>query len=382
MAHVGEWTGLPLGEFVALARGTAPESAGSCPALDRLVAALHDSPDAQALLAPGTDAAGVIEHLRSEPGSVGSATVAYLDTVGYRLVDSLDAGSPYALEVPEVLVEGIRIATESGAPVSSDASETELARLRDLVPASRRDAFDELLAEARITSSIRDERGLYSDVWAGGIARRAILVAGSRLVDAGRLEDASHLTEAGYAEIRSLIAEMDGPSAAELAERARFRASYSASDAPPFLGPPPKPPAPLDGLPPAAARGMRAIGTAIDALLGSSEAESETTIVRGMGASAGVCTGTARLVREPAEFSRLERGDVLVSSSTTESINVVLPVIGALVTDSGGLLSHAALVGREFGIPAVVGCGDATVRIADGAKVRVDGTTGEVVLLR
>ena len=58
----------------------------------------------------------------------------------------------------------------------------------------------------------------------------------------------------------------------------------------------------------------------------------------------------------------------------------MLPLLGALVTDSGGLLSHAAIVSREYGIPGVVGCRDATALIADGARVRVDGTAGEVVV--
>jgi pyruvate,water dikinase len=126
---------------------------------------------------------------------------------------------------------------------------------------------------------------------------------------------------------------------------------------------------------------MRAVGTAIHALFGGSEVESEATVVRGIGASPGVVTGTARLIRGPSEFDRLQRGDVLVTTSTTESFNIVVPSLGAIVTDSGGLLSHAAIVSREFGIPAVVGCGDATALIADGAQVCVDGTSGEVAVL-
>ncbi len=381
IAHVAEWTGHPLGEFLALTRGSAPESAGSFPELDRLAAVIHESPRARALLESDVDAADIVERLRSEPGEVGAAAVAYLDTVGYRLLDSLDTGDPYALEVPEVLVEGIRLAVDAGPPVSSYASEEEVARVRDLVPASKRDAFDELLAEARLTSRLRDERGLYSEVWAGGITRRAILTAAARLAAEGRVHEPAHLVEAGYDEMCSVIRGVDGPSADELAGRARYRATYRASEAPPFLGPAPEPPPPLDGLPPAAARAMRAIGSAIDALFASSDAESEAAVVRGIGASPGVYTGTARLVGGPAQFGRLRRGDVLVTATTTESFNIVLPLLGAIVTDSGGLLSHAAIVSREYGIPGVVGCRDATALIADGAGVRVDGTAGEVVVL-
>ncbi len=381
MAHVFEWTGLAVGEFLALVRGTSPESAGSFPQLDRLVEAIRASAEAKALLASDAAAGEVLERLARMPGAVGGSAVAYLEIVAYRLLDSLDLGDPCAFEVPHVLVSGIRFAVESGAPASSVPSEEEVARVRDRVPAPWRNDFDELLGEARFTSRLRDERGLYSEVWAGGITRRALLAAGARAVEQGRLAEAAHLLEGTYAEIRAFIGG-GGPSADELAARAKYRATHDASAVPPFLGPAPEPPPSLAGLPPAVARAMRAVGTAIHALFAVSEAESEPTVVRGIGASPGLYEGTARLVRSPAEFHRLQRGDVLVTATTTESFNIVLPLLGAIVTDSGGLLSHAAIVSREYGIPGVVGCRDATGLIADGTRVAVDGTTGEVVVRR
>ena len=203
------------------------------------------------MLGSDADAADILDRLRSQPGEVGSAAVAYLDIVSYRLLDSLDTGDPYALEVPEVLVNGIRLAVDTGAPASSEASDEEVARVRARVPAEHRDAFDALLAEARLTSKLRDERGLYSEVWAGGITRRAILAAGERLAGSGRIGEPAHLVEAGYEEMRALMRGLDGPSAEELAGRASYRATYRVGAAPPWLGAPPQPPPPLDGLPPA-----------------------------------------------------------------------------------------------------------------------------------
>ena len=83
----------------------------------------------------------------------------------------------------------------------------------------------------------------------------------------------------------------------------------------------------------------------------------------------------------PADFHRLRPGDVLVTRTTSPTYNVVLPLLGAIVTDRGGALSHAAIVSREFGIPGVVGCRDATTRIRDGARVRVDGLSGTCELV-
>jgi len=119
----------------------------------------------------------------------------------------------------------------------------------------------------------------------------------------------------------------------------------------------------------------------LGSLFGSSEAEHEEHLLRGLAASPGVYEGPARRVSGPSEFGRIVQGDVLVTQATTEAFNILLPLLGAIVTDSGGLLSHSAIVAREYGIPGVVGTREATERIADGTRVRVDGGAGEVAVL-
>jgi pyruvate,water dikinase len=126
---------------------------------------------------------------------------------------------------------------------------------------------------------------------------------------------------------------------------------------------------------------MRAIGISLAHLFGSSEAEHEENLLRGLAASRGVYEGPARLVTGPSEFDRIVKGDVLVTQSTSEAFNILLPLLGAIVTDSGGLLSHSAIVAREYGIPGVVGTREATERVPDGTLVRVDGDAGEVTVL-
>jgi pyruvate,water dikinase len=126
---------------------------------------------------------------------------------------------------------------------------------------------------------------------------------------------------------------------------------------------------------------MTAMGIAMGELFGSSEAEHTDDMLRGLAASQGVYEGPARLIAGPSEFGRIVQGDILVTPATTEAFNILLPLLGAIVTDSGGLLSHSAIVAREYGIPGVVGTREATERIADGARLRVDGTAGEVTLL-
>jgi rifampicin phosphotransferase len=228
---------------------------------------------------------------------------------------------------------------------------------------------------------LRDERGVYSDIWASGLMRRAALAAGRRVTRRGRIAIPQHMLEAGLDEMCALVAGTGGPSAGELAMRAEYRAGYTAKDAPPFLGPPPPPPPDLAALPPSVGRLMRATFIALDQVFGSSDAQHEEKILYGLAASKGIYEGPARRVSGPSEFGRIVKGDVLVTESTTEAFNILLPLLGGIVTDNGGLLSHAAIVSREYGIPGVVGTREATERIANGVLVRVDGDAGEVTVL-
>ena len=103
--------------------------------------------------------------------------------------------------------------------------------------------------------------------------------------------------------------------------------------------------------------------------------------VRGTGASAGVARGTARVVLDQATFGAVQPGDIIVCTSSNPSWIPLFAIAGGLVTDTGGVLSHAGVVAREFGLPAVVGTQDGTTRIADGRLVELDGSTGIVRLL-
>jgi phosphohistidine swiveling domain-containing protein len=379
LAHVGDWTGLPPSELLGLMRGASPVSAGASAELERLIAAVGADPRARELLASDGDPGATLDALRSVDGEAGAAMTAYLDLVGNRLLDGFDISEPTALEMPDQLLEAIRRAVTTGA--DDTGTEARIADVRSQVPAEHQAEFDALLDEARLLYRLRDERGVYSDIWASGIMRRAVLAAGRRVAASGRILAPEHLLDAGFDEMCSLLEGGDAPPADELAARAEYRATRTAKDAPATLGPPPPPPPDPSSLPPAVARLMRATIIALGALFGSSEAQHDTDLLRGLAASPGIYEGPARLVSGPAEFNRIVQGDILVTVSTSEAFNILLPLLGAIVTDSGGLLSHSAIVAREYGIPGVVGTRDATERISDGARVRVDGNAGEVIVL-
>lgn len=380
LAHVGDWTDVPPAELLGLMRGTAPVSAGASAELERLIAAFETDARARELLASDDDPGQVLAALRALDGEAGEAVSGYLELVGYRLLDGFDISEPYALAMPDALVRAIRIAV-AGRDLEGADVETAVADIRGKVPEQHRAEFDELLGEARLTYRLRDERGVFSDIWASGLMRRAVLEAGRRVAERGQIHEPVHLIDAGFDEMCSLVADGSGPSADELAARATERTTRDPKAAPRSLGDPPPPPPDASGLPPDVARLMRATGIALGHLFGSSEAEHDEQVLRGLAASPGIYEGPARLIAGPSEFDRIVTGDVLVTQSTTEAFNILLPLLGAIVTDSGGLLSHSAIVAREYGIPGVVGTREATGRIADGVRVRVDGDAGEVTVV-
>ncbi len=380
LAHAEDWTGLPRAELLGLMRGSASVSAGGSAELERLVTAIGNEPSALKLLHSKDDASHVLTALRCLEGEPGLSVSGYLDLVGYRPLDGFDISEPAALEMPDALLRAIQAAV-AGRETDRSGVEDRIADVRRKVPEPHRSEFDELLGEARLTYRLRDERGIYSDIWASGLMRRAVLAGGRRLAGSGRIHDAEHLVDASLVEMCSLVSASEGPSADELANRFEYRSSHTAKDAPAHLGPPPPAPPDPSRLPPTVARLMRATSIALGEVFGSSEAVNEENLLRGLAASRGVYEGPARRISGPSEFGRILQGDVLVTEATSEAFNILLPLLGAIVTDNGGLLSHSAIVAREYGIPGVVGTREATERIPDGTRVRVDGDAGEVTVL-
>ena len=111
------------------------------------------------------------------------------------------------------------------------------------------------------------------------------------------------------------------------------------------------------------------------------DGEDNPNEIKGFAASSGVVEGTARVVKSVQEIARLQQGDILVCQVTNPTWAPVFQKIAAAVSDIGGSMSHAAIVAREYGLPAVVGTGKATSRIPDGARIRVDGARGLVTIL-
>ena len=159
LAHVMQWTGAQPAELLGLMRGASAVSAGGSQELERLKAAFAADPAAREALASDADPAQVLATLRALPGESGAAVSGYLDLVGNRLLDGFDIAEPTALEMPDALLRAIRIALSGDERAASDVDE-QIAAVRARVPAEHHAEFDDMLAEARLTYRLRDERGV------------------------------------------------------------------------------------------------------------------------------------------------------------------------------------------------------------------------------
>jgi rifampicin phosphotransferase len=388
-----EWTGMSPGELLQTMRGLSPVSAGALDELTELRRALVETPDALTVVRSGGSDAGVLEQLLARTDRVGAAARAYLDVVGLRILGGYDVADRHAREHPELIMRVIRASLEGEDARRRDAAAQSLARIRERVPERHREEFDVMLAEAQSVYRVRDERVFHGDMMASGIARRAILAAGDRLVAQGRALHPEDLVDATPDEIVALLQGRPGPSAEELAERARWRRDTPISVAPHNLGFAPSPPPPPEWLPRAAGR-LQQITALVMSLLfdvhkskvqGVQEVqevqggqEVQEAPLKGFAVSSGVYEGPVRVIRDVEELPLVQKGEVLVAPSTGSAFNVVLPLIGALVTERGGVLSHAAIVSREYGLPGIVGCVGAATKLKTGTRVRVDGDKGEV----
>ena len=111
------------------------------------------------------------------------------------------------------------------------------------------------------------------------------------------------------------------------------------------------------------------------------QSEQSADGLTGLAASPGIAEGPARVISGPDQLHEIQEGEILVATVTAPSWGPVFGKIKAAVTDIGGMMSHAAIVCREYGLPAVTGTGSATTAISTGTRLRVDGSTGKVTIL-
>ncbi|MFD5813085.1 rifamycin-inactivating phosphotransferase [Streptomyces sp. NPDC127038] len=296
------------------------------------------------------------------------AVEAYLDRYGMRCVGEIDITRPRWRERPGTLVpvilDNVRNFEpgaaarrfEQGRRKAAAKEQDVLARLRELPDGDRRaDAAKRMIDQVRAFAGYR-EYPKYGIVSRSFVYKRALLEEAGRLARAGVLREAEDVFYLTFQEFQD-VARTNRVDEGLLARRKDAFRSYEA------LTPP---------------RVLTSDGEAVDGAYRRDDAPAGALV--GLPVSAGTVEGRARVILDMADAD-LEEGDILVTPFTDPSWSPLFVAVAGLVTEVGGLMTHGAVIAREYGLPAVVGVDRATRRIRDGQRIRVHGTDGYVEIL-
>jgi pyruvate,water dikinase len=232
--------------------------------------------------------------------------------------------------------------------------------------------FESMLAAAQQATIISEDHNYYIDYGAIYQVRQVILEFGRRFARAGVIGEPQDIFMLTPEELRGtagnvLRSDRHTLVAARMTKMEHFRTIAP----PPALGTRPSAPLPDDPL-------SRTIGKFFGAPPSEPQPIGNTLVLQGGSGSPGKIRGIARVILSLADAGRLAPGEILVAPTTAPAWTPLFATAAAIVTDTGGVLSHSAVVAREYRIPAVVGAGGATTVIEDGALIEVDGDNGVV----
>ena len=289
-----------------------------------------------------------------------------------RYIDMINKGQSIERPTERLKAERERIIAEYRALLTSD---------------EERGAFDQMLGLCHLVFPFVEDHKFYCEHWFTTIWFNKLREFGALLARWGVIADAEdffhlHHTEADLALQEVSLAWASGGVPAGrgywkpiLKERKRIWEKLKDWSPPPALGP-----IPDDIADPALQMLWGITSETISAWARKPDAADEHEL-HGFAASPGVAEGVARVLKSANDIGLMQEGEILVCPVTNPSWGPVFGKIRATVSDIGGTMSHAAIVAREYGMPAVVGTGGATKRIKTGQRVRVDGNTGVVTIL-
>jgi pyruvate,water dikinase len=301
----------------------------------------------------------------------------FLAQFGMRSDTVQELGDPSWIEDPTVAFDSLkgymRQDTDPDVQHHKQAAERERLVAEALTklasqPPEVQGKFAALLAGAQNCSRLQEDHNYWIDQRSLHEVRQLCLEFGRRLVAAGRLARPDDALYIDVPELREAIAGADFRKV--VAERRAEMDRWSKVTPAPMIGtdygPPPDNPI------------TKALGRFFGTPVEQTEKPAE---IKGNAGSAGTVRGTARVIISIADAHRLQEGEILVTATTSPPWTPLFAIAGGIVTDTGGPLSHCAIVAREYGIPAVVGAAGATAFVKDGQTIEIDGRSGLVRLI-
>jgi len=301
----------------------------------------------------------------TEPTASSAGVAEFLHTFGHRAPDrEVDLGLPRLADDPTYVVElidgylrsGALTSFETGAEQARTAAAALVSDVRRTKGPLRAAVLANLLSRHRELGGLR-ERPKFDMVRAMAPGRRTLKRCAATLVDRGLLDDVDDVFFIDGDDVRATLAgRRRDLRACARANRRTFRRELSRRLVPRVLT--------SDG----------------EVVYGSRVPAESGNVLVGTPLSPGMHEGVVRILDSPVG-AKLRPGEILVAASTDPGWTPLFLIAGALVMEVGGVVSHGALVAREYGIPALAGIADAMTRLHTGQRVRVDGTAGTITLL-
>ncbi len=294
-------------------------------------------------------------------------SIPYAALIGH--ISALNAGEQIDRPTEEIVRERDRLASEYGALLDEES----------------RTSFNDLLSLSRMVFPYVEEHKFFCDYWFLTRWWNKIREFGALLTRNGFLEDVEDVFQLSRYEVGSALDELVltwatggvalGPKhwPPIVARRKEILKKLGEWTPPPAIGVTPE--AVTDPMT------IMLWGVTTERVQEWARQQEGGSVLNGAAASPGVVEGVARVVRSPDQIGDVRDGEILVCGSTSPAWAPIFSKIRATVTDVGGVMSHAAIVAREYGLPAVVGTGRATSEIRTGQMIRVDGTEGTVTLV-
>jgi pyruvate,water dikinase len=384
-----ELLGWDAGKAMDLVSGTSYKSTEPARRLKELADMSKSKSDVLRLLEHRDDK--TIDRLSAADDEFAKAFSAYLHEYGCRATGHTTLGAPTLAEQPELLLGMVAGQIESGYDPEADYDANARRRAETLAEAEAILA-DQPYAVSRLRRvverggkayPVREDNEFFCFSSPLALLRYTALEMGRRLAERGVIDSSGDVLYLEIGEVKNALAR--GGDYRQLVLRRKGEWAWAKQHpGPPHYGEPPDGPPSFDFLPAEARTLMESQIWNNEVIMAFGESsrslDASDSTLTGIAASRGEYTGTVRVVMGEREFDKIKPGDVVVCPITSPVWSVVFPMIGALVTDTGGVLSHPAIIAREYRVPAVVATAQATSTLQDGDLVTVDGTTGTVRL--
>ncbi len=301
----------------------------------------------------------------------------FLDEYGWRTVENWDASHPTWIEKPSQVLPSIRrfmmvsvFALDEAQPRLVEARTRAEQEVLSRVPDDEKGDFTKLMKAAQWSSVVDDEHPFYAENYGNALARRVTKEIGKRFASQGIIDDPQDVYFLLPEEISVRILGRF-PAHDLVAKRKEEHKRFRRAEPELFIG------------------DITKLGEVIASSPMLRSTQQPHPRVRpelnadlyGTVSTPGVVEGVVKLLRSEEDFDKFEPGDILVTVETSSVWTPLFNIAKAIVTDVGGILSHSAILGREYGLPVISGCVEGTKKLKTGMRVRVDGDVGVVYIL-